>query len=179
MRGVDESLPPRIWVVGTCGSGKSTVARALAGRLGVEATHIDDLHWRPGWVEAPPEETARRVAEVVALPSWVIDGNYSQIRRAHMASADLTVWLDLPFRVTFWRLLVRTLLRSLRGTPCCNGNRESLSRALFHRDSILLWAITTHRRRRRQLAEDLAGRAHVRLRSQREVGRWLARSEQR
>ncbi len=171
---VNAGLPRRVWVVGPCGSGKSTVARALASRLGVEATNLDDLHWRPGWIEAPPEETARRVAAVAARPSWVIDGNYSRIRRALMARADLTVWLDLPFRVTFRRLLVRTLSRSIRGTPCCNGNRESLARAFLHRDSILLWAITTHRRRRRQLEEDLSGRPHVRLRTPREVRAWLA-----
>ncbi|MER6939714.1 shikimate kinase [Nocardioides sp. NPDC127514] len=41
----------RVSVVGSSGSGKSTVARRLAETLGVRYVELDALHWRPGWVE--------------------------------------------------------------------------------------------------------------------------------
>jgi adenylate kinase family enzyme len=122
----------------------------------------------------PRDELAARVAEVVAGPSWVIDGNYSAIRRCHLDAPDLFVWLDFPLHVTFARLLKRSLVRSWTAEPCCNGNRESFRRTFLHRESILLWALTSHRRRMRNLLEDLAPRPHVRLRGQRAVDRWLA-----
>ncbi|MFQ5844202.1 MAG: adenylate kinase, partial [Planctomycetota bacterium] len=138
-------------------------------------THLDELHWRPGWVEAPRTETAAAVAGVVARPAWVIDGNYGDVRRCHLDEVDLFVWLDLPLTVTFPRLVRRCFVRSWRRQSCCNGNVETLRGAFLHPDSILLWALTSHRRHQRQLTEELARRPHVRLRSRREVARWLAR----
>jgi len=163
----------RLWVVGPCGSGKSHAAGRLAERLGVAPTHIDDIHWNPGWVESDPESTFREVERIAARPAWVIDGNYTHIRTRLERKPDLIIWLDLPFHVTFPRLIRRTLRRSIRGEPCCNGNRESLRRALFHPDSILWWAIRTHRSRRRCLQQELAGQPHFRLRTPAEVRRFL------
>jgi hypothetical protein len=55
------------------------------------------------------------------------------------------------------------------------GNRESL-RKLLSRDSIVWWAITSFRRRRRQYGElfqSETGKLLVRLGSDAEVRRWL------
>jgi adenylate kinase family enzyme len=163
------ATPSRIWIVGPCGSGKSSLATLLAGRLGISATHLDDLHWAPSWVERSWEDLERRVAPVVAGDAWVIEGNYSQVRRKFVARVELFAWLDLSFATTFPRVLRRTLVRNFTGELCCNGNRETLLRTFAHRDSILWWAIRTHRPRRRDLARDLSGRPHVRLRSAAEV----------
>lgn len=168
------ALPDRIWVVGPCGSGKSTLTRVLAARQGVEPTHLDDIHWAPGWVERPEAEMHAALAPIVAHPRWVIDGNYGIYRQRHLDRTDLTVWLDFPLRVTWPRLLWRGIRRSVRKESVCNGNQESLWRTFCDRDSLLVYSIQTHGRRRRGLEKELATRPHVRLRSQREMDRWLA-----
>jgi energy-coupling factor transporter ATP-binding protein EcfA2 len=164
----------RIWIVGPPGSGKSTLARCLARRLEVPATHLDDLHWLPGWVERPAAETAARIASVVERSRWVIDGNYATFRDLHRDRVQLFVWLDLPLRTTFPRLLERGVLRSMRRESCCNGNYESLRLTFLDRESLLLYALATHTKRHRELAAKLAGRPHVRFRDPRQVRRWLA-----
>lgn len=164
----------RIWVVGPCGAGKSTIAKRLATTLGVEATSLDGIHWRPGWVEGSRAETAERIAAVAARPRWVVDGNYERHRTQHLDRIQLYVWLDFPLHKALPRLVKRSVHRSLRKVPVCNGNHESLWRTFCHRESILLWALTSDKRRRRGLLEETATRPHVRLRSQREVDRWLA-----
>ena len=171
-----DPLPRRIWIVGPTGAGKSTVAAALAARLGVSAVHLDDLHWAPGWVERSEQDLIDRLAPLVAGDAWVVDGNYSHARRAHGGRAELFVWLDLPFRTTFPRLLRRAVNRSFSGETCCNGNRESLSRAFLHKDSILLWSIRTRFIGRRDYAEEFATRPHLRLRSAREVSAFVERA---
>lgn len=173
MRAMVRALPERIWIVGPCGSGKSTLARRLADLQGIEATSLDEIHWRPGWVEAPREETAARIAEVVARPRWVIDGNYGSYRRHHLDRVDLIVWLDFRLHVTFPRLLRRGIRRSLRREVCCNGNYETLRLTFCDPESLLWYALTTDARRRRGLRADVAGRRHVRFTSQRDVDRWL------
>ncbi len=167
------TLPDRIWIVGACGSGKSTLAAKLAPMVGVEPTHLDEIHWRPGWKEGPAEATSRRIREVVERPRWVIDGNYGKHRRAHVDAIDLLVWLDFPLRTAMPRVLRRCVVRALRRVPCCNGNYESLRMTFFSKQSLLLWELTEHRRRQREIAHEFRERPHVRLRSQREVDRWL------
>jgi adenylate kinase family enzyme len=173
---MDPALPRRVWIVGPCGSGKSTLAAALASRRGVAATHLDDLHWQPGWVERSWDDLERRVAPVVAGDCWVIDGNYSQVRSKFADRVELFVWLDLPFRTTFPRVLRRTLARCRSGEPCCNGNRETLLREFLHKDSILLWSIRTRFTRRHDYASELASRPHVRLRTAREAAEFAERA---
>jgi hypothetical protein len=170
------SIPDRVW--SPCGAGKSTVACRLAAVADVEPVHLDDIHWRPGWIEATRDEDHAAVAEVVTRPRWIVDGNYGGLRRENQDRVQLFVWLDLPLPVTFSRILRRCFVRSFRRVPCCNGNYESLWRTFFHHDSLLLWSLQTHHGRRRELAAELAGRPHVRLRSTADVERWVAAIEQ-
>jgi adenylate kinase family enzyme len=66
----------RVHVVGTTGSGKSTVGAALAARLGVAHVELDALHWLPGWKERPNEEFQALVEQALTADGWVFDGNY-------------------------------------------------------------------------------------------------------
>jgi gluconokinase len=73
------TAPPRVVLCGVAGCGKTTVGRALAGRLGVAFVDADDFHppanvarmargepldddARAGWLAAVHGELARRVA---------------------------------------------------------------------------------------------------------------------
>jgi hypothetical protein len=68
----------------------------------------------------------------------------------------------------------RTFTRWVRGERCCNDNRESLRMTLLSRESIVLWAWTSHAPYRRAFAAELRGRPHVRLRAPADVERWFA-----
>lgn len=168
-------LPRRIWVVGPSGSGKSTVAARLASQVGVEPTHMDDLFWKPNWQKSAHDELDSRIAPVVARDAWVIDGNYTAVRRRHVDRVQLYVWLDLSIHITVRRVVCRALDRALRHEPICNGNYESLWTTLTSRKSIVLWAYQSHARVRSQYAAELADQPHVRLRTPREVEAWLRR----
>ena len=52
-------------------------------------------------------------------------------------------------------------------------NRETFRAAFLSRDSILWYLLKTHRRGQRRRAELVAGHPHVRLRSAREIDRYL------
>src|SRR2546422_10369181 len=66
----------RILVIGTGGSGKSTVARRLAQRTGLPLIHLDAHYWRPGWQPTPPDEWRAEGEQPVKGPAGMIDGNY-------------------------------------------------------------------------------------------------------
>lgn len=147
-------MPPRrIFVRGTSGSGKSTLARKIAEKLDLEYIEMDAIHHQPNWTERPREETAAILDEVTKRENWVVDGNYSFALDHHVDRADMVVWLDYSFPFVFGRLLLRTLRRGIKKEVLWAGNRETLTKAFFSKDSILWWMITTHHRRRRQCLE--------------------------
>jgi adenylate kinase family enzyme len=169
----------RIVVVGTSGSGKTTLARRVAGALEIPHVELDALRHGPGWAETDDDSFRSQVAQQVAGEAWVVDGNYGVARDLIWRRAQLLIWLDYSLPLTFARVLRRTLRRTLTGEELWNGNRESL-RMAFSRESILLWTLTTYRRRRRELPPLLARPEHAHLRPLRfrrpaQADAWLAR----
>jgi adenylate kinase family enzyme len=165
----------KITVVGPSGSGKTTVARQLAEQHGLPHVELDALHWGPNWTECPADEFRARVERALSEAGWVADGTYhGKLGDSVLEQADFVVWLDLPLRVVARRVTVRTLRRIRNCEELWNGNRETWGEAFFHRDSLMLWLVSTHRAHRRRYVERLDRYEFVRLRSQREIEAWLA-----
>jgi len=153
----------RISVVGTTGSGKTTFAERLAGRLGYAHVELDSIHWGPGWTPLETDEFRRRLAPHLAAESWVVDGNYGKVRDLVWARADTVVWLDYSLATIMGRLALRTYRRVARREELWNGNREHFRVQLFSRDSLFLWALRTYDRRRREIPEWLSMPAYAHL----------------
>src|SRR5919197_3104503 len=143
-------MPPKIAVIGTSGSGKTTVARELARRLGVPHVELDALYHGPRWTETPVEEFRRRVVAATDADGWVVDGNYnSKLGDFVLERADTVVWLDVPLRVALSRLTLRTIRRIRTGEELWSGNRESWRGGFFGWESMFVWTIRSHLRHRR------------------------------
>ena len=84
----------RILVLGSSGAGKSTFARELGERLGVETIHLDSYYWQPNWTPTPPEEWDRKLEGLLERESWVMDGNYPASLPLRLQYADTVVFLD-------------------------------------------------------------------------------------
>ncbi len=168
----------RIVVLGNSGSGKTTLAQAISGRLGCPHTELDALHWEEGWKEAPIDLFRERVQRVISGESWVIDGNYAKVRPMIWAAADTVIWLDYPLPLILWRLLRRSLRRTLLREELWNGNRETIRGQFFSRESLFLWVLKSHGRKRREYPVMFARpeNAHLtflRFNSPRQVEQWL------
>jgi adenylate kinase family enzyme len=140
----------RVVVIGTSCAGKTSFAAELAKKLCCPHIELDALHWLPDWVERSDDEFRREVHNAVATDAWVVDGNYGVARDLVWPRATTVIWLNYSFPVVLGRAVRRTFRRAVTQEELYSGNRESLRRAFFHRDSILLWVITTFHRRRKQ-----------------------------
>ncbi len=171
----------RVSVVGNSGSGKTTVAVAIASALGVPHLELDAVFHQPNWQPLEREVFRARVAEVIACEGWVVDGNYSAVRDLVWQRADTVIWMDLPRRRIMRQLTARTLRRMVTRAELWNGNTEPL-RNLFMLDpeqSILRWAWTQHDKyvERYGAAQHDPENQHltfVRLRSRAEAARFVA-----
>jgi adenylate kinase family enzyme len=99
----------RILVIGSSGTGKSTLARAMGPRLGLPVIHLDQEYWLPGWVQPDNAAWLERVAALAAREAWVMDGNYSGTFGQRIPRAQAIVWLDLPRYIYFPRVVLRML----------------------------------------------------------------------
>src|SRR5262245_20419109 len=97
----------RILVIGSSGTGKSTLARAMGPRLGLPVIHLDREYWQPGLVAPEPAAWRARVASLVAADAWLMEGNYSATFDLRVPRAQAIVWLDLPRHIYFPRAVWR------------------------------------------------------------------------
>ena len=119
------SRPDRINVVGSSGSGKSTLASRLAVKIDAPYVELDAIHWQPDWAESPDAELLANLKAALAGERWVLDGNYQRTEPIKWKRVQMVVWLDLPFWLVFWQILVRTIRRSITREMLWAGNRES------------------------------------------------------
>lgn len=168
----------RIAVVGTTGSGKTTLARQLARSLELKHVEIDALHWGPQWMPVPDDVFRQRVGDALQEESWVIDGNYRKVRDIIWPQAETIVWLDYPLIVILWRLFRRAIRRTTTQELLWGTNRETWRGQFFSRDSLFVWALQTYKRHRQEYPEFFARPEHahlrvVHLRSVRQTKKWL------
>lgn len=173
----------RVVVLGSSGSGKTTVAHRIGTILDVPLLEMDSVMHRDGWDSTPSEDFARILAEFAAQDRWVMDGNYTSrgSREAVWPRADTVVWLDPPRSTAMRRVVGRTLRRVITREELWDGVREPLTN-LYSLDpykNIIVWTWTRHAHTREKFETAMtdgswAHAAVHRLRSPGEVKRFLA-----
>ena len=168
----------RISIVGSAGSGKSTLGAAAAARLHCPLVELDALYWQPGWQATPLDEFRPKVTAALAGERWVVCGNYGSVRDLVWGCADTVVWLDYGLPLIFRRLYRRTMWRIRSQEELWGGNRESWRAQFLSRDSLFWYVLRTHRRRQREFAAMLADPTYahlavLRFRRVQEAERWV------
>lgn len=170
------SIGQRIIIVGATGSGKTTLAKTLAARCQIPHIELDSLFWKPDWVETPDDEFLGKIRAELdrAGDNWVLDGNYSRTQPITWSLADTIIWLDYPLRISYSRLLKRTVARMFTREILWNANRESVKEVFFSKDSLLYYGLKTHNLRKkrylnRMLSNDYPHLNFIRLTHPREA----------
>lgn len=158
-------------MVGSGGAGKSTFSKRLGDLLGIDVIHLDQVYWRPGWVDTPKDEWAATVSKLLEGDAWIMDGNFGGTRQMRLDACDTAIWLDMPRRLCIYRILKRAVLYRGRHRPdMAEGCNERLDWEFIR------WVWNYPKRARTRIAVELqqaAGKRIVILRSRREVERFL------
>lgn len=167
----------RVLVIGSGGSGKSTVATQLGEVLNLEVSHLDKLYWRAGWVKPEPGEWIRTVTDLIERDSWIIDGNYSGTLELRLQRCDTIVFLDLSRVLCMWRIVKRFFAyRGAARPDVAEGCGEKLD------FEFVSWVWNYHRRSRPKvirLLREHGGKQIFWLRSRSDVSRFLSQFERR
>lgn len=120
----------RVLIIGNCGSGKSTFAKALAKATGLPLVHLDRLHWVGNWEARPREEFDALLQQELEKPRWIIDGNFSRTMEHRLRYCDTVFFLDLPPLVCLWGVIRRMITDYGRTREDMGGNcPEKLDKA--------------------------------------------------
>lgn len=141
-----ENFGRKILVAGH--GGKSTLARAMAADLNLPYIELDAIYWLPNWGERTPEDFRAEVQRAIDEhpDGWVFDGNYGTHLQGMVAKqADSVVYVNMPWRLLFWRTLWRSVARARDKRVVCGTNTESWRKTFFSSDS-LLWFLLKNRR---------------------------------
>ncbi len=172
-----EASPSRIVIIGTSGCGKTYLGRQLSNLTGYKSVDLDDLFWKPGWIQRDDGEFISLLKKEVSASKWIISGNLSRANEIFWPQADLIIWLDLPLSHCLWHAFKRSISRCVTREPCCNGNYESWAR-LIGKNSILRWIRNSPPRRKKAYEtffnENAQKRSLLRLKSRQEVNQFLA-----
>jgi adenylate kinase family enzyme len=172
----------RVVVVGSSGSGKTTVAGRLARALDVPFLEMDSVFHRYGWADDDPDAFLPTLDDFTRADRWVVDGNYTShgVRDVVWPRADTFVWLDPPRRIAMSRVVGRTLRRVFTREELWGGVREPFTNlySLDPLENIMVWTWTRHAQTREKFETALVdGSWHHatvhRLRTSHDVERFL------
>ena len=107
----------RVLVIGSGGSGKTTLSLALAQVTGLPVVHLDQHFWGEGWAPTPAGAWLETVTELVGARRWIMDGNYGGTLQLRLEAADTIVFLDVPRLRCVWRVVKRALRYRGRNRP--------------------------------------------------------------
>lgn len=161
----------RVLIIGSPGAGKSTLATEIARLTGLPLIHLDQHHWRSGWVEPTKAEWRAQVEELAARESWVMDGNYGGSLPLRLKRADTVIYLDFPA----WLCVTRILRRIAASHGRTRADMAEGCPEHFNMEFLIYTAMFPWSGRKRVAA---ALRRYdgplIRLKSPREVRRFLA-----
>ena len=86
----------RVIVIGCPGAGKTTFAEKLSAATDLPLHHLDAIWHKPDRTHITREEFDHRLAKILALDEWIVDGNYSRTVERRIAACDTVVLFDLP-----------------------------------------------------------------------------------
>jgi adenylate kinase family enzyme len=122
----------RVLIIGSGGAGKSTLARRLGEKTGIEVIHLDALFWNPGWVRTEKAEWLEIVREVIEKESWIMDGNFGGTLEMRAEAADTIIFLDIPRWLCIYRIMKRWIMyRNVSRPDMAPGCPEKVDREFF------------------------------------------------
>lgn len=90
----------KIIIIGSPGSGKSTMSKELSDILMIPVIHLDKIFWKPNWISINKEEFDQKLNEVLMKDTWIIDGDYNRTLGVRIKKCDLIIYLDYETEVS-------------------------------------------------------------------------------
>lgn len=112
--------PRRIHIIGSGGSGKTTLARQLAAGLDAPCHELDKIGYN-NHAKRSLEQRLHDVRQIAAQPRWVSEGGFVWWIDDLLQNADVIVWLDLHWTLCYRRIVLRHIRADIAHTNAHPG----------------------------------------------------------
>ncbi|MFC7321530.1 AAA family ATPase [Halobacillus campisalis] len=110
--------PKKIHIIGSVGSGKTTLAKELSSKLGMPHYELDNVVWirqSSGDIRRTEREREEYLNRIIKSESWVIEGVHNEEWvKDCFQTADLIIFLDPPYATRIYRITKRFIKQKLR-----------------------------------------------------------------
>lgn len=101
----------RILILGNGGAGKTSFALRLATKWQCPVFHLDTLYWCNGWQHVPQTQWQQELAQILAMPAWIIEGTPMRDLELRLKAADTIIFIDINRWTCLWRVIKKGLLK--------------------------------------------------------------------
>ncbi|PAV28029.1 DNA topology modulation protein FlaR [Virgibacillus profundi] len=110
-------IPKRIHIIGSVGSGKTTLAKELFLKFNIPFHELDNVVWKrhkSGDIRRTVEERESHLNTIIQLDNWIIEGVHNDDWVANsFRNAELIIFLDTKYSRRTYRILKRFLLQKI------------------------------------------------------------------
>ncbi|SEO06016.1 Adenylate kinase [Amphibacillus marinus] len=114
---MEKLVPAQIHIIGSVGSGKTTLARILSDKFNLVHYELDNVVWQRGDgndVRRTSQARDDYLNEIVMLDAWIIEGAHHKWVQPSLEKADLIIFLDPKYSIRVFRIIRRFILQKLR-----------------------------------------------------------------
>ncbi|GAA0315438.1 AAA family ATPase [Bacillus carboniphilus] len=107
----------KVHIIGSVGSGKTTLAKKLSKKLDIPYYELDNVVWTRtpnGDIRNSPERRDTILNDIVKTDQWIIEGVHHKWIMPSFKEADLIIFLDTPYSKRIYRIIKRFFLQRLK-----------------------------------------------------------------
>lgn len=114
---MEKTFSKRIHIIGSVGSGKTTLARRISSRLNIPYYELDNVVWErnvTGDIRRTEEQREKFLHTIVEKESWIVEGvHQEEWMTQSFQQADVIIFLDVPYYLRTHRIIKRFILQKL------------------------------------------------------------------
>lgn len=115
---MNHKIPKRIHIIGSVGSGKTTLAKQLSSTYNVPFYELDNVVRKrlpSGDIRRTDEEKEQYLKSIVHTDTWIIEGvHYGDWVSSSFHHADLIIFLNTKYQIRTYRIIRRFILQKLK-----------------------------------------------------------------
>lgn len=106
----------KIYILGSVGSGKTTMAKTLSEQLNIPYYELDNIVWEyhpNGDIRRSEEEIEKLFSDILNCENWIIENVGRSFFDKGFEEADTIIYLNLSKSVLYKRVLLRWIKQNL------------------------------------------------------------------
>ncbi|MET3193465.1 AAA family ATPase [Bacillus sp. OAE603] len=111
-----KNMPKRIHIIGSVGSGKTTLAKNISNILSISYYELDNIVWKRtsnGDIRNSMDDRDAIFQNIIGQDYWIVEGVHYEWVKKSFELADMILLLDVSKKKRKYRILKRFILQRL------------------------------------------------------------------